>query len=624
VRIKAPSSLLLALLAIVAAAGIATPASAQQEGEPRIVRVGVGRDYPPYGYADPSGKPAGFNVDLIRAIGEEMGFETELHLGIWTALKDALKAGELDMLGAMLRSDRRESWVDFSKPVLDVEYGIFVRQGTRGIGSLDDLKDRTFLAQGGSWMHEYLIDAGLGDNVVPVESEPEAMRILNEGQFVAAVVPYRPGKQIAVDFELQNVEPAGPPILSAALCFAVFEGDAELRALLDEGLARLRSNGRFQEIYNTHFGIDRKAAGARSGPDPLWLAAGGLGLVVLAGLAAALFQLVQRQRARRASGGANVLGNYELIEKIGQGGMGEVWRARHRTLSRHAAIKLVRVETLQGDSESADNALMRFEREARATAALRSAHTIQLYDYGTTADGSVYYAMELLDGLDLQSLVERFGQVPASRAIYLMRQACESLEEAHRGGLLHRDIKPANIFACHLGTAHDVVKVLDFGLVKLRGSAGKESVELTTTDMVTGTPLCIAPEMVLGEVEVDERADVYALGCVLYWLLTGKPVFSADNPVAMAVAHATEDVVPPSQRADLDISPALEAVVLSCLKKDRADRPASAAALSSQLAECGPLPLWTPALADAWWEEHAPEIATSGSRSAAAVLADTR
>jgi serine/threonine-protein kinase len=320
-----------------------------------------------------------------------------------------------------------------------------------------------------------------------------------------------------------------------------------------------------------------------------------------------------------------MLGSYELLSKIGAGGMGEVWHARHVALERSAAIKLIRVEALQGSRESAEHALVRFEREARATAALRSPHTVELYDYGQAPDGSVYYAMELLEGLDLQSLVERHGPLPPERAVHLLQQICSSLEEAHRQGLLHRDIKPANIFACHLGTAFDVVKVLDFGLVKLRGIQAQQSVAITRADAVTGTPLCLAPEIVVGEIEPDQRSDLYSIGCVAYWLLAGKPVFAADTPIAMAVAHATETPIPPTERnVDSKCSPELEAVVLSCLAKDPADRPESAAELASRLVACPVRDTWTPERAEAWWLEHAPELASSSSHSASSILSKSR
>ncbi|MBW2418323.1 MAG: transporter substrate-binding domain-containing protein [Deltaproteobacteria bacterium] len=594
------------------------------------VRVGVSGDYPPYAYVDAAGEPAGFNVDLLRAMGKAAGFELELRAGAWNELKEGLRSGELDALASMLRSEKREAWVDFSTPILDVEYAIFVRKGTRGIDSLESLRGRAVLAQAGSLMHEFLIDRGMGDQVIPVESEPEALRILDQGQFVAAVVPYRQGLEMAAVNDLRAIEVAGPPIHSTGLCFAVRKGDDALLRLLNEELAKLRASGQFQEIYSRHFSGRRSTPGQR--PTPEWLGPAS-GLALLLGVATALLLWRRRggsrprgpgMQAGTDAGVAGLLGSYELIEKIGSGGAGDVWRARHTALSRPAAVKRVRIEQLRGDAESVEAALIRFEREARATAALRSPHTIELYDYGRAEDGSVYYAMELLEGLDLQSLVERFGRLPPARIVHLMRQACDSLEEAHHSGLLHRDIKPANIFACHLGTAWDVVKVLDFGLVKLQGVAAAANVELTTGDMVQGTPLCIAPEIVLGEDEVDERADIYSLGCVGYWLLAGRPVFETDNPIAMAVAHATEPVIPPSERVGEALAPGLEALILACLAKTPDARPASAAALSARLEACPVPDTWSGEMAKAWWQTHLPELDQAKSSAAARVLAETR
>jgi serine/threonine-protein kinase len=205
-----------------------------------------------------------------------------------------------------------------------------------------------------------------------------------------------------------------------------------------------------------------------------------------------------------------------------------------------------------------------------------------------------------------------------------LRQACQSLEEAHEVGLLHRDIKPANIFACHQGSEYDAVKVLDFGLVKLREQEGSDSVALTRADTITGTPLCLAPEIVLGSEDIDARSDLYSLGCVAYWLITGATVFEADTAVTMAVAHATEAPVPPSQRLGAPVPEDLEAIVLSLLAKDPADRPASAAELERQLAACGDAGAWTLEQARSWWKTRAPEVAKSSSEIASSVLSSSR
>jgi ABC-type amino acid transport substrate-binding protein len=304
----------------------------------RVVRVGVSRDFPPYAYVDAAGEPAGFNVELLRAMGGEIGFEVELRPGVWSDLKEGLRAGELDALASMLRSEKREAWVDFSTPVLDVEYAIFVRKGTRGIDSLESLRGRAVLAQAGSLMHEFLVDRGMGDQVIPVESEPEALRILDQGQFVAAVVPYRQGLELAAENDLRAIEVAGPPIHSTGLCFAVRAGDDALLRLLNEGLARLRASGRFQEIYSQSFSGRRRAPGKGAAPGWLWPASG----LALGGIAAAVLLLWRRQSRAPARGAgkpsgarpgeAGLLGSYELTEQIGSGGGGDVWRARHTAL----------------------------------------------------------------------------------------------------------------------------------------------------------------------------------------------------------------------------------------------------------------------------------------------------
>ena len=214
---------------------------------------------------------------------------------------------------------------------------------------------------------------------------------------------------------------------------------------------------------------------------------------------------------------AREFGSYELVTKLGEGGMGEVWVARHRMLARPAAVKLVRPELLGHDQRSRETAIRRFEREARATAALRSTHTIDVYDFGVTEDGSFFYVMEFLEGLTLDAMVRRYGPISAGRAVYLLRQICHSLGEAHARGMVHRDIKPANIFSSRLGPDCDFVKVLDFGLVK-QTSDLNESTALTGLGVAAGTPAFMAPEVALSQSDVDSRADIYAVGCVAYWL----------------------------------------------------------------------------------------------------------
>jgi eukaryotic-like serine/threonine-protein kinase len=297
--------------------------------------------------------------------------------------------------------------------------------------------------------------------------------------------------------------------------------------------------------------------------------------------------------------------------------MGEVWRARHRMLIRPAAVKLVTARQL-GSTPQADPELRlrRFEREARATAGLKSPHTVQLYDFGITDDGTLYYVMELLDGMDLDTLIDRFGPMPVERAIHLLLQVCASLDDAHQNGLVHRDIKPANIIVSRIGAEWDFVKVLDFGLVKLEGTRpSDESVRLTAENNVSGTPGFIAPESVLGE-ETDHRVDIYSLGCVAYWLVTGKLVFEGPGIIKVMSDHLHTPPPPPSSRSDLPIPRELDALILECLEKDPSKRPASASALQSRLQAISIATPWTLERAERWWGLHAP------GRSSARPVAD--
>jgi eukaryotic-like serine/threonine-protein kinase len=305
---------------------------------------------------------------------------------------------------------------------------------------------------------------------------------------------------------------------------------------------------------------------------------------------------------------ARELGSYRLEEPLGKGGMGEVFRATHQMLARPAAVKLIRPEVLGSSSPSAARVIVeRFRREAEAAASLRSPHTISLYDFGVAQDGTFFLVMEMLDGLDLETLVERYGPVPPERAVHLLRQACESLEEAHTRGLVHRDIKPSNVFTCRMGLAVDFVKVLDFGLVKAIGEQSREATLLTAPDSTTGTPAYIAPEMVRGDGPVDHRVDIYTLGCVGYWLLTGRLVFEAASALQVMYQHANAKPVPPSQRSELEISPELDNVILACLAKLPDERPQTAGEVSRRLAAAVSGDGWTEERAHRWWELHHPE-----------------
>jgi len=301
---------------------------------------------------------------------------------------------------------------------------------------------------------------------------------------------------------------------------------------------------------------------------------------------------------------ARELGSYRLVERLGAGGMGEVWRAQHRLLARPAAIKLIRGAGA-GNIGASDEAVRRFEQEAQVTARLSSPHTVQLFDFGVSGDGRFYYVMELLNGLDLETLVRRHGPLPAERVTYLLRQVCHSLAEAASYGLVHRDIKPANLFVCRYGGDCDFVKVLDFGIAKEADHLMETgAIGLTREHGLRGTPAYIAPEQALGGSGIDGRADIYAVGCVAYFLLTGQLVFTGDTPMAVVVHHAHTLPIPPSERSELPIPPALDRLVLSCLAKDPAERPQSARDLSQRLAAIDGGSPWTDERAREWWDLH--------------------
>jgi serine/threonine protein kinase len=340
-----------------------------------------------------------------------------------------------------------------------------------------------------------------------------------------------------------------------------------------------------------------------------------------------------RKAASTAQAQAKELGSYRLVARIGEGGMGEVWRAEHRLLARQAAVKLMRAET----NDSAETSLKvreRFRREAQALASMRSRHTIALFDYGVTDDGTFFYVMELLDGVDLETLVQQFGPQPPGRVILFLIQALSSLAEAHDAGLWHRDVKPANLFACRAADEVDIIKVLDFGIVQ----AANESVHpiaqvtlpsghvvpgagymappqgqlagtprLTQMGAVLGTPGFMSPEQAMGKT-LDGRSDLYALGCVAWWLLTGREVFPADNDAAVYYNHLYEPVPNLMAQVPQWIPPQLAMLITSCLEKEAHHRPVSARALADQLRAIElPAELWwTAERAQQWWQTCKP------------------
>jgi serine/threonine protein kinase len=437
-------------------------------------------------------------------------------------------------------------------------------------------------------LHDPALDALLAS------AAPTALRLselaASDGRYLAAVAPVggqRAGVAVPLDWYVATLVP--------------------VRALLGP----------------TH-ALERRSAIASAGAIAI---AVGLAIVLAWNLVRMRRQVARsRAEARSAEARARELGSYRLVARLGAGGMGEVWRAEHRLLARSAAIKLIRPEAMH-DASSVDEVHERFRREAQTLASMRSRHTIAIYDYGVTEIGVFYYVMELLDGLDLESLVLRHGPQPAARVVPLLIQACASLAEAHDAGLLHRDIKPPNLFLCRAADEVDVLKLLDFGIVQtvhdappspgpgpgavgtaaIAGSVGPTP-KLTQIGAMLGTPGFMAPEQILG-MPLDGRADLYALGCCAWWLLTGGEVFPREAADARLLhRHIYEPTPRLAAAMPGDCPAALEAVVAACLAKDAAERPADARALAARLRAIA-VPAdaaWTADHAEAWWRAYQP------------------
>jgi serine/threonine-protein kinase len=319
-------------------------------------------------------------------------------------------------------------------------------------------------------------------------------------------------------------------------------------------------------------------------------------LFILVGAALAIYTSYVLHGLRQDLHEARRLGQYQLGEKLGEGGMGEVYLAEHQLLKRPCALKLIKA-----DVNTNPIAIARFEREVQSAAMLSHPNTIEIFDYGHSEDGTFYYVMEFLPGMSLSDLVRQYGPLPPGRAVYLLRQACGALAEAHRLQLVHRDLKPANIFVAILGGKCDVVKVLDFGLVKLTAPG---TTQLTADYTVSGTPQFMSPEQAMGATEIDGRADIYALGAILYFMLTGRPPFEGATPTELMIAHARDPVVPPSQHRS-GIPADLEAVALRCLAKKPDDRYEGARELAIALAACACAGEWDETKAEEWWADRA-------------------
>lgn len=326
-----------------------------------------------------------------------------------------------------------------------------------------------------------------------------------------------------------------------------------------------------------------------------------LGLLAVAAAIIFVFTLriAKLQSAmRQATSEARRLGQYTLDEKLGEGGMGVVYRAHHALLHRPTAVKFL-------DSEKSDEqSIARFEREVQHTSQLNHPNTIAIYDYGRTEDGVFYYAMEYLDGLNLEDLVQLHGAQPDGRVVSILRQICASLHEAHSVGLIHRDIKPANIIVNSRGGVFDLVKVLDFGLVKSIDS--KKQISITQNTGIVGTPLYLSPEAIQDSSSVDARSDLYAVGAVGYFLLTGSPVFDGNGLLDIIKQHVDSSPLPFSKRSEHSSSAELEKLILRCLSKDPHERPQNARQLSKELAACSVEQLWTEVDAETWWQRNRP------------------
>ncbi len=323
------------------------------------------------------------------------------------------------------------------------------------------------------------------------------------------------------------------------------------------------------------------------------------GLLVISAIAVFVFTVIVarlQREAQKAAIEAQQLGQYSLEEKLGAGAMGVVYKGQHAMLRRPTANKLLDADKVN------DASIQRFEREVQITCQLNHPSTIAIYDFGRTPEGVFYYAMEYLDGIDLQDLVKQYGPQPGGRVISILLQVCGSLFEAHSQGLVHRDIKPANIMLSRRGGQADVVKVLDFGLVKAIDE--QQQTSATASDGLTGTPLYMSPEAIQTPMSVDGRSDLYGVGAVGYFLLTGMPVFDADSIVDLCQKHVDEVPISPAKRLGKEVSSELEYALLSCLEKSRSKRPQTARDLAQLLSKCPEASDWLVEQADAWWSRH--------------------
>jgi serine/threonine-protein kinase len=338
----------------------------------------------------------------------------------------------------------------------------------------------------------------------------------------------------------------------------------------------------------------------------IWRSIPDMAVLMLVGFAVAVFGSYRLQTLEEQAFEAKQLGQYRLKQRLGAGGMGEVYLGEHVLLRRPCAVKLIRPEQTEDCT-----ALNRFEREVQAMATLTHWNNVEVYDYGHADDGTFYYVMEFLPGSNLDRMVAEYGPLSAGRAIHFLRQVCAALREAHSIGLLHRDVKPSNVFACERGGVYDVVKLLDFGLVQDSTFGDKGADRLTMQGTILGSPPFMSPEQAAGKPVLDPRSDIYSVGAVAYFLVTGQPPFVRETAMQMLMAHAYDPVTPPS-KAQPDLPADLEAVILRCLEKDPARRYQDAHSLDLALADCRAASGWSEEMASAWWQTHGQPVAGVG------------
>ena len=337
------------------------------------------------------------------------------------------------------------------------------------------------------------------------------------------------------------------------------------------------------------------AAGSQFAPatPPYWILGAGGVLSLLAAYSASA--TIAIEGLRKQVNEALQLGQYQLGEKIGEGGMGEVYRAHHAMLTRPTAVKLLKPEQCN------QLALARFEREVQLSSQLTHPNTIQVYDYGRTDSGVFYYAMEYLNGINLADLIQQHGPLPVGRAVNVLRQVCSSLNEAHAIGLIHRDIKPANIMLTCRGGIPDFAKVLDFGLVK--DTESDHAPTVTVANALAGTPLYFSPEATKGAKHLDQRSDIYSLGIVAYEMLTGRPPFQGDSPIDICMQHATKQPSPISEHLRHPLPSGLEELIMQCLQKAPEYRPQTVSELQDQLEKIAAADVtWSNGDAENWWK----------------------